>query len=324
MRYLLLVLLILAACSQPSFSEVNYFQGREGVVASFAQNTPPVTIYEDTPFMLGANVYNRGAFDTNGKVIFEYDTFYFTGSGKIIEEFELLGKQPDYPFGEMGFISDLENLQVRSITGSRETVRTSISVSTCYPYTTILTDFFCIDSDLFGTQRNSVCRSRTMHSYSGQGAPVGITSIEPTVIPRGFISSSQDTARSYLDEDGNLRRIGSEVVEARLMLLQPSFEITIRNLGQGLVFGTDKGLGACTASSDRILGEIKVEAELLGIKLDCTPNPVILRNNQARVRCVVQEDDLFGASSSYQDVLTVWLDYYYLDQTSKQVEIRRN
>lgn len=323
MRYLLLVLLVLAACSQAPIGDVNYFQGREGVVVSFGHNTPPDVVYEDTPFILGAQIHNKGATNTEGKVIFEYDSFYFTGSGKIEQEFELLGKQPDYHLGEIDFKSGQIQLEVREIQGLRETVKTLVTASTCYPYTTQLTDFFCIDSDIFGTQRNSVCKARAMHSYSSQGAPVAITSIEPSVLPRGYFSSSQDTARSYLDEDGNLREIGSEVVEARLMLLQPHFEITIRNVGQGLVFGTEDGLEACTSSNDRNLGEIKVEAEMLDIKLTCTPNPVVIRNNEAKVRCFVEEEDLFGASSSYQDVLSVKLNYYYLDQTSKQVEIRR-
>jgi hypothetical protein len=324
-KYLLIMLLIIAGCSSGGeFTNVNYFTGGQGVVTEFAQNTPPRNVYEDTPFLLGANIHNRGATNTNGKIIFEYDSFYFTGSGRVESTFSLVGKQPDYPRGQVDFSSGPE-LKVRNIEGLRQAAQTRISASVCYPYRTHLTDFFCIDTDVFGTQQNILCRSRASHGYSSQGAPIAITNIVPTVIPRGFVEGNTIvTASSTVDESGILRRLDQNTENTRLLALQPSFEITIKNIGQGMVFQTNSGLDACEASSLRELGRVTVRANLSNnIALNCNPNPVILRDGTATTRCTVPDDDLITTSSSYQEVLSVYLDYYYLDQTSTEVTINR-
>lgn len=319
--FLVLGLLFVLGCQPSDLTVVDYFTGREGVHVAFAQNSPPNTVFETTPMSIGVNLHNRGAHDTQGIVIFEYDTFLFEGSGRLTSNFELSGKQPIYPRGEIGF-TGLAPLRINQIEGLRQAMETQITASVCYPYKTTLTDNFCVDSDIFGIGQNSVCRQRERHTYNGQGAPLVITSIIPMIVPRGFDEVSQTTAVSVLDNDGVIRELDIQNVNNQMVILQPVFEITVRNVGSGQVFGASS-LSACTNVRERRNGELMVRARLLGIELDCgTRNPVLI-NNEANFRCVVSDEDLFVASSSYQEVLTVEIDYYYIDQVSKKVVVER-
>ena len=335
MRCLLVILLLLSACGGGELTRVNYFEGREGIHTEFGPNTPPRTLYEDSSFMIGINMHNKGAFDTSGELMVEYDTFVFkepepssfwepstSRQGVIVQEFSLRGKQPDFPRGEMGFVEG-GFLEVREVDGLRESTTTRITASVCYPYRTQLTDFFCIDSDVFGIGQNAVCRARPYHTYSGQGAPVIIDRVTPDVIPRGSARDTQETIIPVLDETGNLVEVRREEVDTRQIILQPHFEISIRNVGRGLVFGTDDGLSACTDANQRTMGQVHVSANMLDLNLTCSPNPVIIRGGEATTRCFVEPDDWFYTSTSYMDVLTVYLDYYYLDQTSTEVRVNR-
>ncbi len=322
MRYLLVILLLLSACGGGELTRVNYFEGREAVHLTFGQNTPPRNVYDDSQFMLGVNIHNRGAFDTEGKIIFEYDTFVLEGSGSFEREFAIRGKQPGFPRGEQDYLQG-GFLEVREVEGLRESTDTRITASICYPYRTQLTDFFCVDSDVFGGDTNPLCRGRQFHTYSGQGAPVIIDRVTPDVVPRGTLEDSTETVIPVLDETGNLVEVRREEVSTRQIILQPHFEISIRNVGRGLVFGTNQGLSACTDTSQRRMGEVHVMANMLDLNLTCSPNPVTIRGGEATTRCFVEPDDWFYTSTSYMDVLTVYLDYYYLDQTSTEVKVNR-
>ena len=317
--YFLLLLLILLGCQQSGPSSVDLFQGREGVSISFGTNTPPGVVYEGTPFNMAVNINNRGASNSVGRIIFEFDNFYFSATGALQKDFVIGGKSFDFPRGQMTFLVGPE-MSVRNIEGTRANVDSIVGASICYKYRTHFTDAICIDSDIFGTRTGRGCRVQDSKSYSSQGAPVAVTNVRPSFVPVEFESTQIQTTTPVINEFGELDSIGSLTSIEDIVMFRPVFEITIRNVGPGLVYYSSDGLDACMRSSQRTAGKIIVRANLSNQDLDCSPDPIILKDREVVITCV---GETFTATGSYDAFLNMEIDYFYTDQISQSININR-
>lgn len=310
---MLLVLLVLAtalsACSPSRSSrDVNYFSGIGEVTFEFLKDSPPSETYEGSDFIVSFLVKNQGPIDLNetmaGKISISYDPFYLepaiaTQSPLSPLKIALLGRDYDYPPGESR-IYDYVRLKAKSVEGQRQIPETQLFASLCYPYKTVLDVETCMDiSKVYPSERPTSCTS-SQQSFSGQGSPMAITSIEPEMLPTS---------------DKKVR---------------PQFKINIENKGQGTLLAPvnesvlDK---ACSVqpSMTRDWNTVFVSASLLGKKMECMPSQVRLSNGIGFTRCTFSnEADYVATRSNYLTQLHVELSYVYSQSISKEITIIRN
>ncbi|NQU98340.1 hypothetical protein HQ533_02645 [Candidatus Woesearchaeota archaeon] len=309
--FLALLLLILTSCSSGTYNpeRINVYVGTKGVEIEFIGDSPPREVYENTDFPLAVFISNKGTFSLDGETYkgllsYTYDPFYFRpteGTSSSDElEFALEGKSylaPD------GFFETkiLPIFRVKPIEGQRESPRTELFVSVCYPYRTKLTDEVCIDtSHLTQDARERVCETQDK-LYTGQGAPVAVTNVEVEM-------------------------------QATRQVMQPSLLIKIENKGSGMVLAPVTELElpkACELQKDTDKkgnwNQVKVTAHLSNSKLSCFPETVNLRDEKGFTRCTLPANtEFYGGSLNYHATMVIDLDYVYLTSISKEIEIIRS
>ncbi|MBN1275367.1 hypothetical protein JXA12_03675, partial [Candidatus Woesearchaeota archaeon] len=203
--FLLLVLSLSLGCDrQVRYEDVNYYEGRDGLVFEFVENSPAERVYPEELVPVSIRVHNQGSFDLssvypayyNGHesmvpmyatATLIYDDFFFFEDESFLdagarsrEELFLAGKSPYWPEGESRVVT-LGMLQARSPGPQRLGADTDVSVSLCYPYETILTTPVCVASDL-NEARPGDCLPEDL-SFRDQGAPVAVTHVEVKSVP---------------------------------------------------------------------------------------------------------------------------------------------
>ena len=343
---IIMLTILVAGCTRTDNTQpINVYTGTEGVTIKFLQNTPQKSLYENSETLVIAEIWNKGAYSLNGStgnyvtLNLNFDKLYF--SGNIIEGFPLFepsqtvwrtvqGKSQGMPYGERKLVQ-LASLKINSIPGTRESPKTIIDASVCYPYKTIISQMICIDSDIYGIDKSPVCRNRGTYTYSGQGAPVVISRIEADMIPAGIIGGSAAGSNPIIGPGGILEGIEQGNIDTESVLLKPSFNIVLRNAGQGLVFSNDdfRFTSDLCSITDRIferddLNRIRVIAYLGDTELKCRPsNIVTMRNNEGSVRCEVEEEAISIVNRNYETLLTVEAQYYYRSIVSTEITINR-
>ena len=337
--FILALLVVLSSCSNETVYTHQNYVGTEGVVFDFSSNMPPSVLYENTPAIVSFDVFNRGAYSIRdpekGIITLRYDNLYFSsdrrsvyfeGDRVNINGFTLEGRQPGYPRGDRTLV-ELGRLDINEIQGDRSAVTTRLSASICYPYKTFLTETVCVDTDVFEGVSDPVCRSRGAYTYSSQGAPIAISKIEPRMIPRSRQEEAQDVHTSVVDpETGQFLGIAEISEGTELFIIQPVFEIEVRNAGRGTVFYSSSSdtHDVCTGmGSARELNQVKISAMLGSQEMDCSPEIVTLRNDRGTTICRVPDSDLVPTIGSYTQIINVEAEYYYSDFITKDVEIRK-
>lgn len=295
--FLLIILIFLVGCTSSTGIPTNelFLTGYNGVSIQFVRNTPPSEITERTPFVIGIDAHNRGPVDVSQAfLVLSYDRDYIrlhSGDSKVIA---LEGRNVFNPSGELrSFFFEGET---RSL--DQESLRRDVPIiaSLCYRYNTTLSDVFCLDQTYSSSQERGrvICRPEDKR-YSGQGGPVGISSVDMTILS----SSSSMAAHVY-------------------------FDIIIRHSGRGIVINPDNYRQVCTSGSpgEHINKVRVVTATLSDIPLTCSEEELILRNNEARLRCqTIQAINV--AAFPFNAPLVVQLDYGYIESTTKNIQIIR-
>lgn len=199
--YLILSTLFLIACgafspgsSKPA--ETDFHVGTEALRAEFLKNAPPQIVMEKSNFPIFIKVRNYGAYDIKDKqgvisVAREKDYVpelkaeanpNVNVENNVIS-FDVLGKSLTSPKGEEIFVNLIA--KTGSLDPQSETKSSTITATLCYPYQTVLSATVCIDPDFTGTRPGKkVCTLKEL-SFSGQGAPITVTRIEPQMVPDG-------------------------------------------------------------------------------------------------------------------------------------------
>lgn len=347
MRYklisLVFVFFFIASCT-PDTETTNQYTGTQGVIFDFSQNTPPDRVYTGQEMYVAFDLHNRGAFSLDesypGLITLSYDEFYFSSSeginigGEEVKQgyFIIDGKQTGLPSGGREF-SQLGSLTTSDMPGERESATTNLRASICYPYTTFYSDQFCIDTNVFEESEDDVCRSGGRRSYGGgQGGPVSVHSVNPTMIPAGIEPGGETVIRTVIDEAGEFIGYEEGEVETEMFIVQPSFDIEVRNRGGGQAFyyGSDSRRAedvsteeACMGD-DRDLNRVRIDAYLDNDRLECENDYLRLENGRAETRCYLPRNDLYASATSYLSNLNIDLVYFYSETRSKEVEIRRS
>ncbi len=179
--------------------EEDIYRGHEGLEIEFLRDVPPSQTFAQSgdEYEVALELKNQGTFPLRGKL-------YLSGFDPNIIQFSKLGIDQgfNYPSTNCGFteilprsklnppggtcIEELRGiLNLDSITDSYST---NIFAQSVYPYITDANIVLCVDPDVYGISASQkACEMRPYSSGSGQGAPVGVTKIEPTAIGGGKI-----------------------------------------------------------------------------------------------------------------------------------------
>jgi hypothetical protein len=305
---IIIALLVLSSCGVPQPKEVKVHEGSDGLVIEFERMAPPDTAFEGEALPITIKMANRGAYDiTNGFYSISVEKAYMNLEGENIDTFSVNGKSP-YDL-EGGTLIIRRGVFAGELDPMTQTLSSTISVTACYPYQTTATANVCIDTDLFGQNPDKVCSANDISFPSGgQGAPIGITSIEP---------------KMKQHPEDNTKII-------------PQFLIYIRNMGNGQAIEPSKTRDSCTGASidPEFWNTAEVKVKLIDKQLDCTPkiNPnsasleghIKFSRDASRedfIKCELKEG-ISRSLGTYTSALSIEIDYGYTTTISRTVQIK--
>lgn len=301
--FMIMVPVILIGCngSDPEVVvETDVYTGTDGLVLEFMKDSPPPEVVEEQDFPIAFQISNEGAYDiTDGFIsIIKEDSYIdvidWEGIDPMTENsatFELIGRSKLNQKGDSRPV--VVKAKAKVLEQQTETHTVFTSVNACYRYQSFFGKSVCIDTDMFETRNLDKTCTVTDISDSGQGAPVAVTLVEPTM---------------YSGEGEGV---------------QPRFKVTITNVGNGEVINPDKVEEACTSASvsKDDFNLVLISANLPEDSITCEPNPVTLKDGQGMTMCTV--DETLDQRGTYQTILQITLDYGYTTSISGTTEIRR-
>jgi hypothetical protein len=303
MRYIsiMIIVFLLAGCGGGSsvVIETDVYSGTEGLRMRWLDNSPPADIPENQAFPMGVELSNEGAHDiVDGYLTLIYEQDYidierWEGLSTMSENTAYINLQGRSKLVSVGdrdtAIIYMESGELEAMT---ETHTVFTSLTACYEYMTYFGESVCIDAEQYTTKDiEKTCEVQPL-SFSGQGAPVAVTRVEPTM---------------YFDSGR----------------INPRFKITVANVGDGEVIHPQRTADACSAGglTKDDLNHVVIHAKLAENDLRCVPDPVILRDGVGTSMCEVGSG--LEPSGTYSSLLTVELEYGYTTTISGTTEIRK-
>ena len=275
--------------NQPDFRT-----GTQGLEMRWLENAPPATMYENSQLNIAFELWNKGSYDLYaGIYTISYDSSYMTLDKNADQLPELLGKSLDNQLGEKRIITILGKLS--SLPSQMQRISLPLILNACYEYSTLASPSVCIDTDIFNEipANKKSCAVKSL-SFSGQGAPVAISSIAP---------------RMYAGTGTTIR---------------PEFTITMRNAGKGFIVSKDRIYEACTPEALK-----KEEFNVAGLKvtlsdsdLKCRPDSLNFVGGQATVVCTLEEG-IDKRQGTYTAPLIIEMNYGYATSITKQIEVKK-
>jgi len=309
--FIVFVSLFLVSCgtSGPSSFDIDYFEGKVGLIIDFAKNSPPSEIPENEPFTIHVVLKNQGA--SNVSELYHkinYDSLYFTMEQTEASFFSQLGsllnlqqvipgKSIEFPWG--GEVYTTYNMKSKELHGQLQNPSTTISAVSCYKYRTVFTEDICVQrSELGSDLQAQPCKTTDEKISRGQGGPVAVTKLETDFFSEG-------------DK------------------IKPYFKIYFNNVGSGTVVEDSKVLNVCSGQNLDIDNwhVVKVKAYLSGEELECYSDGIVRLNSpEPSIRCIAKTPENFArGGAAYSRFLRVVAEYGYFDQESKEVTVvRRN
>ncbi|MBT4605126.1 hypothetical protein HOC01_05790 [archaeon] len=295
----LAMLLMLSSCTQISAGEnpdqsANSLAaaqtGSRGVEVSFVSGFPQSTIYDISDFVAILEVYNKGNHDLVASDCYLQITGFDPNIIRGIDYVQSCGQVDGKSVYNLdGGWNQVEYMST-SITipeGSYE-YEPSLNLVWCYAYETQASASICVDPLFYQvTSEQKACEPRDVSMGGGQGGPVGV---------------------SYVGVD----MVGDVAI----------FEITVRNLGSGRVLSPLTDISNCGSSTLEYsdLDIVHFTADMTGGNLiDCTPSDgkIRLSNDVGKAVCKFR----ITGTSAYETPLQIELDYNYIENTKKSVQI---
>ncbi|MFQ5475019.1 MAG: hypothetical protein ACE5DM_04240 [Candidatus Nanoarchaeia archaeon] len=295
---IMILVLLLTGCKtrDEAVISTNYRMGTEAMKMSFIKNMPTDTIFSGEVFNIGINLENVGAHEIlNGKItVSGYERNQYEFEGGNTQKFQLQGKNMFTPAGEQAPV--IFNVKSTCFPAMAQQIRTDLKTTfratACFTYATVASTQVCVDTNPLSSQtaKKKVCDVKAIELSGGQGAPIAVTKIEPSMIPIG------------------------NGVKAR-------FLIHLKNLNtKGVVYATDAVQDNCERSD--LQNKVLFGARLSNQLMDCTPQgEITLRlGEETLVSC---ETDLGLAGGVYETDLSVGMEYAYSQDVSKQVTVKK-
>ncbi|MCX6710146.1 MAG: hypothetical protein NTV63_04325 [Candidatus Woesearchaeota archaeon] len=284
---ILFILVLMNGCTSGGTSSAkgtNLRTGTKGLEASFAEGSPPSTIYDGNSVPLNINIWNKGAESASGTLYFDgFDPGIVSIPTQVffpaIDGTEATkSPQGGYYLVQVGNFAPM-------LPEDTDNYAFSLRATLCYDYKTAASVQICIDADPSKTG-SKACTPANPSLGGGQGGPVAISAVQ------------QDSS------------IGQTV-----------FKITVRNVGGGRVISQAK-VGQCNSLSYADYDEVQFSGVISnGQPLDCGSNTKArLINNEATIICKTTTNPSRGA---YSTILKINLNYGYTYSNIKNIEVRR-
>ncbi len=308
---ILLLSIVLVSCTgQDNDADMPLQRGTEGIDINFLDGIHD-EVMQKTRMYATIELHNKGFADVSDAILIlslEEDFMTldswdmpdrFSRESPDIIRFDLAGKNLGNKQGEKQVISPI--IVSKKIDDTRDKITSLISASVCYPYSTILSDTICIDTDPAGLSiAEKTCKVKDITS-SGQGAPVVIKKVEQKVIP----GPSQDT-------------IGLQ------------FTIYAENNQDGIIVShTDyadvcKGINVDIDDYNKLLvKDIRFSGYALSYgDMECEPNPMRETDDGFMTRCSLKEARGIEKNRlTFETPLVIELDYGYKSTISHELDI---
>jgi len=327
---------IMAGCQsnpQRPLETINYFEGSDGLVVEFLDNSPPEQVYSNSVFPLAVRLENKGAWDVVDPFFAEasivYDSLYFE---EVEEEalsdershIELHGKSPQYPEGE-GVLTTLALLRAKPL-APRTGADAKILLGLCFPYQTTLSEQVCVDGDVYNLdEREQVCQAEDL-VLSDQGAPVAITSVEFESLPAGTEQVTVDSQAPVVDSNEQFTGTSTETTTESVPLVRPVFRLSLRNVGGGEIVRA-RNPDEQALCDVLPVGEgfdrntVLVKAWLGNTELECFPKTPRFVNGESEVTCTVPGNTHVSVRSNYYELFRAELYYVYRVREAVEVSI---
>jgi len=288
---LILLVFLVSSCrgAERDITDRDWRVGTRAIEMNFIPGGPPRIAYDDDPFEIAVEIWNRGAAPLVGDLYLTgFDEDIFSGISKrplrisIDEHRTRFNSEGGYDVArQSGRIFLPQGVDVFS--------ETRIVAEACYIYETQTDVPICIDPEPNKRDfASDACRPRDVSVGGGQAAPVAITNVRVEATPQKTI-----------------------------------FRITIKNVGPGTVL--DQTIVDDCLDPDitfPFTNWVDIESVRLGLDdfLQCeTPNPVRLVNGVGRISCFA--DNLQGGTA-YSTPLNVILTYGYRESIQVPIELR--
>jgi len=285
---------------------IDYRKGTQGIVMNFMADMPPAKMYDNMLIELIVEIRNKGAYPQPNPItgwainvinpntkgigtlyLSGFENKLITGMPKQISIPKLEGKNP-YNLGGgydvVSFRGNIINFDNEKI----DTYKANFLVTSCYNYETLASQTVCIDPEPYSTkQKTKICTIPQSYSLSGgQGAPVGVTKIEETVLSNKI-----------------------------------QFKVYIKNLGNGKIIDKNRLNIDCPYSLDYTnLNKVYISGRVSGYSLSCRPNnPIRLINSGGSVICTIPKPAM--SKSAYTTPLQIKLEYGYTSSIQKGIDI---
>jgi hypothetical protein len=295
---------VLTGCTQVGQAGTIYYTGYDGLSIELF-NSNPKQVFEDDYFATYLFVKNNGPYTVGqsapGSLQITYDNYYLEMFDKSDKQILVNGKNALYPAGDEDYAEF--PFHAKTLSNLRDSVTTTITYSLCYPYRTELSIGTCIDTKIYSNDVVSEsCKATPYTNSDGQGGPIVITKVEPQI-------TSTDSQH-----------------------VKPQYNIYIQNKGGGYVINNpDLASNICSVFSreaiSQNLNKIKIKASLSGKELDCEPKEVrIIDGSESFARCTIKDEnaqDFPKSTKNYNTILTVVLDYGYVEVQTQDLEIKR-
>ncbi len=291
------LIILLSGCGLTKtggINDLNLHSGTKGLTIKFLEQSPPPTLFQDSPFSMTLDIANEGAAPVDDGVIsINSEEDLVTVQGDRVRLFTVEGRRPENIVGDK-FLETIQ-LRTRALPPQTEVLTTRLGATVCYPYQTHAELTTCIDTDVFQRAKNKACTAKAQSLSGGQGGPVSVTKIEP------FYSPHDDASK-----------------------VRAEYLLTVRNQGTGQIYPRDKSLEACTPQpSEKIdWNKITINVILGDVQLTCAQSQLTLVNNEATVRCEMP-GGISKTAGTYTTTLTADIDYGYSVTLTKTAQIKR-
>ena len=317
---LIVFLLALAGCgyiptSGSKSQDVDVHIGTYGLIAEFARNAPPQTVFEDGKFAVVLRIRNAGAYDIkNGLIAFGLEKDYVPqialqdNPAAIKDEiltFDIRGKSLIDLKGEENVIS----LQATAgkLDPQSESKQSTLTATFCYPYKTIASATVCIDTDIANIRPvKKVCQVKDISLSRGQGAPIAVRKIETRMVPD--VEKVKPQFLIYLENTGN----GIAVNPKGYMIPCQKSEFKdedLWNVAYLKVFSSQSG------GENQLLCTPSLEN-------DETTGILRFRDKKDFIRCTYK-DGISANSDAYTSPIRIELEYGYTQTISTNLLIQK-
>lgn len=264
--------------------------GTQGVEAKFIANYPPYKIYDVNDFIALIEVENKGSYDLDSSdcylQITGFDSDIIRGVDYIQSCGDIDGKSVYNLDGGYNQI-EYESSNIDLPNGMYE-YSPNLNLVWCYNYQTVASPTVCVDPLLYQvTSEQKSCNPQGVSLGSGQGGPVGVSYVG--------VEMTGDTA---------------------------IFEISVNNYGGGRVLSPYADIVNCGEATLEYsdMDHLNYYVEMTGGSLiKCTPSDWELRLNNEAGKIICSFD--IDGSSAFETPLLITLDYGYIDNVQKSVQI---